>query len=128
MQIKPAYIIFQHHPVIYGDICDGLNHADLIADNDRVVMEKPIGHCLESSKVINNQVSRFFNENQIYRIDHYLGKETVLNLLVLRFANSLFTNNWDRNSIDHVQITVAESVGIEGRWGVFMMKQVRCAI
>lgn len=110
---------FSTPPVIYGDICDGLHHADLIADNDRVVMEKPIGHCLESSKVINNQVSRFFNENQIYRIDHYLGKETVLNLLVLRFANSLFTNNWDRNSIDHVQITVAESVGIEGRWGFY---------
>jgi glucose-6-phosphate 1-dehydrogenase len=110
---------FSTPPVIYGDICDGLNHANLIADNDRVVMEKPIGHCLESSKVINNQVSRFFNENQIYRIDHYLGKETVLNLLVLRFANSLFTNNWDRNSIDHVQITVAESVGIEGRWGFY---------
>ena len=82
-------------------------------------MEKPIGHCLESSKVINDQVARFFNENQIYRIDHYLGKETVLNLLVLRFANSLFTTNWDRNSIDHVQITVAESVGIEGRWGFY---------
>ncbi|MBA6363324.1 glucose-6-phosphate dehydrogenase, partial [Colwellia sp. BRX8-8] len=86
---------------------------------DRVVMEKPIGNCLASSKVINDQVSRYFNENQIYRIDHYLGKETVLNLLVLRFANSLFTNNWDRNSIDHVQITVAESVGIEGRWGFY---------
>ena len=104
-------------PAIFGDISEGLKSADLIADTDRVVMEKPIGHCLESSKVINDQVSRYFKENQIYRIDHYLGKETVLNLLVLRFANSLFTNNWDRNCIDHVQITVAESVGIEGRWG-----------
>lgn len=110
---------FSTPPAIYGDICDGLNHAKLIADDDRVVMEKPIGHCLESSKVINDQVARYFNEDQIYRIDHYLGKETVLNLLVLRFANSLFTNNWDRNSIDHVQITVAESVGIEGRWGFY---------
>ncbi len=110
---------FSTSPVIYGDICDGLNHANLIKDNDRVVMEKPIGHCLESSKVINDQVARFFKENQIYRIDHYLGKETVLNLLVLRFANSLFTTNWDRNSIDHVQITVAESVGIEGRWDFY---------
>jgi glucose-6-phosphate 1-dehydrogenase len=110
---------FSTPPAIYGDICDGLEHANLITDIDRVVMEKPIGHCLESSKTINNQVSRFFNENQIYRIDHYLGKETVLNLLVLRFANSLFTTNWDRNSIDHVQITVAESVGIEGRWGFY---------
>ncbi|NMP32309.1 glucose-6-phosphate dehydrogenase [Thalassotalea sp. M1531] len=106
-------------PAIYGDITEGLFNAGLINDSDRVVMEKPIGHCLESSKVINNMVSSHFEENQIYRIDHYLGKETVLNLLVLRFANSLFTNNWDRNYIDHVQITVAESVGIEGRWGFY---------
>ncbi|NQZ89474.1 MAG: glucose-6-phosphate dehydrogenase [Colwellia sp.] len=110
---------FSTPPTIYGDITDGLKSAKLITDADRVVMEKPIGNCLASSKVINDQVSRYFNENQIYRIDHYLGKETVLNLLVLRFANSLFTNNWDRNSIDHVQITVAESVGIEGRWGFY---------
>ncbi len=110
---------FSTPPAIYGDITDGLKSAKLITDADRVVMEKPIGNCLASSKVINDQVSRYFKENQIYRIDHYLGKETVLNLLVLRFANSLFTNNWDRNSIDHVQITVAESVGIEGRWGFY---------
>lgn len=110
---------FSTPPAIYGDITDGLNAAGLITEHDRVVMEKPIGHCLASSKVINDQVSRYFKENQIYRIDHYLGKETVLNLLVLRFANSLFTNNWDRDSIDHVQITVAESVGIEGRWGFY---------
>ncbi|WP_448211656.1 glucose-6-phosphate dehydrogenase [Colwellia sp. MEBiC06753] len=106
-------------PAIYGDITEGLFSAGLIQENDRVVMEKPIGHCLESSKVINDMVSKHFDEKQIYRIDHYLGKETVLNLLVLRFANSLFTNNWDRNYIDHVQITVAESVGIEGRWGFY---------
>jgi glucose-6-phosphate 1-dehydrogenase len=110
---------FSTPPAIYGDITDGLKSAMLITDVDRVVMEKPIGNCLASSKIINDQVSRYFNENQIYRIDHYLGKETVLNLLVLRFANSLFTNNWDRNSIDHIQITVAESVGIEGRWGFY---------
>jgi glucose-6-phosphate 1-dehydrogenase len=110
---------FSTAPALFGAICDGLNEAQLITENDRVVMEKPIGHCLESSKVINDQVARFFKESQTYRIDHYLGKETVLNLLVLRFANSLFTTNWDRNSIDHVQITVAESVGIEGRWGYF---------
>ncbi|GHE83255.1 glucose-6-phosphate dehydrogenase [Thalassotalea profundi] len=110
---------FSTPPAIYGDIGSGLNAANLITPNDRVVMEKPIGHCLESSKVINDHVSKYFDEKQIYRIDHYLGKETVLNLLVLRFANSLFTNNWDRNCIDHVQITVAESVGIEGRWGFY---------
>lgn len=110
---------FSTPPAIYGDISEGLKSAKLIHASDRVVMEKPIGHCLESSKVINDQVSRYFKEQQIYRIDHYLGKETVLNLLVLRFANTLFTNNWDRNCIDHVQITVAESVGIEGRWGFY---------
>jgi glucose-6-phosphate 1-dehydrogenase len=110
---------FSTAPTIYGYICQGLDFADLITDDDRVIMEKPIGHSLESSIEINNQVSDYFKENQTYRIDHYLGKETVLNLLVLRFANSLFTNNWDRNSIDHVQITVAESVGIEGRWGFY---------
>ncbi|WP_057831687.1 glucose-6-phosphate dehydrogenase [Colwellia sp. TT2012] len=110
---------FSTPPSIYGDICLGLAQANLITDADRVVMEKPIGHSLESSIEINNQVSQYFKEKQTYRIDHYLGKETVLNLLVLRFANSLFTNNWDRNSIDHVQITVAESVGIEGRWGFY---------
>ncbi|WP_281557204.1 glucose-6-phosphate dehydrogenase [Thalassomonas sp. RHCl1] len=116
---KTRIYYFSTPPAIYGAICDGLNQAKLISAADRVVMEKPIGDSLESSKVINDQVSRFFKENQIYRIDHYLGKETVLNLLVLRFANSLFTSNWDRNSIDHVQITVAESVGIEGRWGFY---------
>ncbi len=110
---------FSTPPAVYGDIGKGLSSAKLITNNDRVVMEKPIGHCLESSKVINDQVACYFNEKQIYRIDHYLGKETVLNLLVLRFANSLFTNNWDRNSIDHVQITVAESVGLEGRFGFY---------
>lgn len=106
-------------PSIYGDICRGLNAAKVIDESVRVVLEKPIGHDLETSKVINDQVAEFFNENQIYRIDHYLGKETVLNLIALRFANSIFTTNWDHNSIDHVQITVAESVGIEGRWGYF---------
>lgn len=110
---------FSTAPEIYGDISDGLYAANLICESDRVVMEKPIGNSLETSIVINDQVSRFFKEEQIYRIDHYLGKETVLNLLVLRFANSLFTNNWSRNSIDHVQITIAESVGIEGRWGFY---------
>jgi len=106
-------------PSLYGDICQGLNHAGLVTPETRVVLEKPIGTDLESSMVINDAVARVFQENQVYRIDHYLGKETVLNLIALRFANSLFTNNWDRDTIDHVQITVAESVGIEGRWGYF---------
>ena len=125
--LKPAFensdlervFYFSTPPAIYGDIGSGLSKAKLIRKQDRVVMEKPIGHDLASSIVINDQVAQYFEEDQIYRIDHYLGKETVLNLLVLRFANSLFTTNWDRNCIDHVQITVAESVGIEGRWGFY---------
>ncbi|MER2492962.1 glucose-6-phosphate dehydrogenase [Catenovulum sediminis] len=110
---------FSTPPSIFGSICKGLNAAGLINNETRVVLEKPIGHDLESSKVINDQVAEFFNEDQTYRIDHYLGKETTLNLLALRFANSLFASNWDHNCIDHVQITVAEEVGIEGRWGYF---------
>jgi len=110
---------FATPPSIFGDICKGMNAAGVIDETVRVVLEKPIGHDLESSKVINDQVAEFFTERQIYRIDHYLGKETVLNLIALRFANSIFATNWDHNCIDHVQISVSESVGIEGRWGYF---------
>jgi glucose-6-phosphate 1-dehydrogenase len=106
-------------PSIYGDICNGLHTCNIIDNSVRLVLEKPIGHDLKSSKIINEQVATYFKESQIYRIDHYLGKETVLNLIALRFANSIFATNWDHNSIDHVQISVAESVGIEGRWGYF---------
>ncbi len=110
---------FATPPAIFGDICRGLHGCDIIDKSVRVVLEKPIGHDLASSKVINDQVAEYFHESQIYRIDHYLGKETVLNLIALRFANSIFATNWDHNCIDHVQISVAESVGIEGRWGYF---------
>ncbi|NRB25105.1 glucose-6-phosphate dehydrogenase [Shewanella sp.] len=110
---------FATPPAIFGDICRCLNEQNLIYPDTRVVLEKPIGYDLESSKIINDNVSAFFNENQIYRIDHYLGKETVQNLIALRFANSLFASKWDNRTIDHVQITVAEEVGIEGRWGYF---------
>lgn len=110
---------FATPPSIYGNICQGLQAANVIDESVRVVLEKPIGHDFQSSQVINDQVAEVFNEDQIYRIDHYLGKETVLNLIALRFANSIFTTNWDHNCIDHVQITVSESVGIEGRWGYF---------
>ncbi|MCE9678532.1 glucose-6-phosphate dehydrogenase [Shewanella sp. AS1] len=110
---------FATPPAIFGDICRCLHEQNLITPETRVVLEKPIGSDLESSKVINDQVSAYFNENQVYRIDHYLGKETVQNLIALRFANSLFASKWDNRTIDHVQITVAEEVGIEGRWGYF---------
>jgi glucose-6-phosphate 1-dehydrogenase len=104
---------------LYAEICKGLQHASLIRPDSQVVMEKPIGDSLASSRLVNDAVAAHFREEQIYRIDHYLGKETVLNLLVLRFANSLFTSNWDNSCIDHVQITVGESVGLEDRWGFY---------
>lgn len=110
---------FATPPSIFGALCKGMNHAGVIDESVRVVLEKPIGNDLDSSIVINDQVAEFFTEKQIYRIDHYLGKETVLNLIALRFANSIFATNWDHNCIDHVQVSVAESVGIEGRWGYF---------
>ncbi|MGV3344429.1 glucose-6-phosphate dehydrogenase [Enterobacteriaceae bacterium LUAb1] len=110
---------FAMPPNTFGAICKGLGQAKLNGHAARVVMEKPLGTSLETSQEINNQVGEYFEECQVFRIDHYLGKETVLNLLALRFANALFANNWDNRTIDHVQITVAEEVGIEGRWGYF---------
>jgi glucose-6-phosphate 1-dehydrogenase len=81
----------------------------------RIIIEKPFGHDLESAKALNNEVNKVFGEDQIFRIDHYLGKETVQNILVFRFANGIFESVWNRNYIDHVEITAAESIGIEGR-------------
>ena len=81
----------------------------------RTIIEKPFGHDLESARALNDEVNKVFDEDQIFRIDHYLGKETVQNILVFRFANGIFENVWNRNYIDHVEITAAESIGIEGR-------------
>lgn len=110
---------FSVSPTLFGPICKGLQHAGLVTPNTRVVLEKPIGRNLASSVEINDLVASVFHERQVYRIDHYLGKETVMNLLALRFANSIFTTNWDHNTIDHVQITVAEEVDVGSRWGYF---------
>ncbi|CUR53437.1 Glucose-6-phosphate 1-dehydrogenase [Serratia symbiotica] len=103
----------------FNAICKGLGKAKLNYEPARLIIEKPLGKDLISCQLINHQVSKYFNESQVYRIDHYLGKETVLNLLALRFANSLFSSNWNNRTIDSVQITVAEEVGIEGRWSYF---------
>ncbi|MFL1516888.1 glucose-6-phosphate dehydrogenase [Pseudomonas prosekii] len=103
---------------VYGAICENLSKVGL-SENTRVVLEKPIGSDLESSRKVNDAVAQYFPENRTYRIDHYLGKETVQNLIALRFANSLFETQWNQNYISHVEITVAEKVGIEGRWGYF---------
>ena len=91
----------------------------LVTPRSRVVLEKPIGHDLASARAINDQVGEVFTEAQTFRIDHYLGKETVQNLLALRFANSIFERLWNTDVIDHVQITVAETVGVEGRAGYY---------
>ena len=102
-------------PSLYIDIASALASAGLNSPKARLVLEKPIGTDLASATTINEGVCAHFDEAQIYRIDHYLGKETVQNLMVLRFANSLMEPVWNRASIDHVQITVAEDLGLEGR-------------
>ena len=106
-------------PELFGRISHALRENDLITEKSRVVLEKPIGHDLASAREINESVGEVFDEHQIYRIDHYLGKETVQNLLALRFANALFEMVWNRAAIDHVQITVAETIGVGTRGGYY---------
>ena len=98
-------------PDLFGPTCEYIANCGYYRRDARVVIEKPLGHDLQSSIEINDEVSKIFAEDQVYRIDHYLGKETVQNLLALRFANVLFEPVWNSAHIDHVQITVAESVG-----------------
>jgi glucose-6-phosphate 1-dehydrogenase len=98
-------------PDLFGPTCEYIQKKKYYRRDARVVIEKPLGHDLASSIAINDEVSKIFKEDQVYRIDHYLGKETVQNLLALRFANILFEPIWNSAHIDHVQITVAESVG-----------------
>jgi glucose-6-phosphate 1-dehydrogenase len=104
---------------VFGPVIDQLGHAGLTRQLDhawrRVIIEKPFGHDLASAKALNAQILKVLSENQIYRIDHFLGKETVQNILVLRFANGIFEPLWNRDHIDHVQITAAETVGVEHR-------------
>ena len=99
-------------PTLIGAIAAGLSHNGLVNDEVRIVLEKPIGNDYASAVKINDQVGKCFAEDRIFRIDHYLGKETVQNLLALRFANSLFEPLWNRGNIDHVQITVTEDLGV----------------
>jgi glucose-6-phosphate 1-dehydrogenase len=106
-------------PSLYGRVCTALAAADLVGPETRIVLEKPIGRDLESSRTINSAVGEYFAEERIFRIDHYLGKETVQNLIALRFANSLFEPLWNNLTIDHVQITVAETEGVGDRWGYY---------
>ncbi|MBP9111796.1 MAG: glucose-6-phosphate dehydrogenase [Polyangiaceae bacterium] len=112
-------------PSEFENIVGQLRESGLITDSaansewTRVVFEKPFGHDYQSAKELNDVIAKAFSEPQVYRIDHYLGKETVQNLLVFRFANSLFEPLWNRKHIDHVQITVAEDIGVEGRGKFF---------
>ena len=106
-------------PKLYGPTCQSLQAAGLACHHCRVILEKPIGQDFPSSVAINEAVGKAFTEDQVFRIDHYLGKEAVQNLLALRFANALFEPLWNSTAIDHVQITVAETVGVEGRWGYY---------
>ncbi|HAQ69371.1 MAG TPA: glucose-6-phosphate dehydrogenase [Flavobacteriales bacterium] len=103
----------------FGPICEYLDNQGYIIPNARVVLEKPLGTDLKSSEAVNNQVALHFPEEQIYRIDHYLGKETVQNLMVLRFANNIFESSWNAQDIDNIQITVAESIGVGTRGGFY---------
>ena len=102
-------------PTLFASTCDGIGAAGLATANSRVVLEKPLGQDRASAAKINEHVEAHFAESQIFRIDHYLGKEAVQNLLALRFGNALFEPLWRRGRIRHVQITVAETLGVEGR-------------
>jgi glucose-6-phosphate 1-dehydrogenase len=102
-------------PSLFTQICNHLAGAGLVTPKTRVVLEKPLGQDRASAEAINQSVGAIFREHQIYRIDHYLGKETVQNLIALRFGNTLFEPLWRRGRIRHVQITVAEQLGVEGR-------------
>jgi len=106
-------------PSLYVHICRNLAENNLITGDSRVILEKPIGQDLKTAQEINRQVSTWFSEEQTYRIDHYLGKETVQNLLILRFANSMFESQWNNHYIDHIQITIAEKIGVGTRGSFF---------
>jgi glucose-6-phosphate 1-dehydrogenase len=106
-------------PSLYGAACAALDAAGLACGDCRIVLEKPLGHDLESSRAINTEVAAIFEERRVFRVDHYLGKETVQNLIALRFANTIFEPLWNNLAIDHVQITIAETDGVGSRWGYY---------
>ena len=114
-QAKQRVFYLALPPSLYGTVCRNIDASGIKTKTARIVLEKPIGTNLETAKDINDSVGEVFDEHNIFRIDHYLGKETVQNLLVLRFMNSLFEPVWNANAIDHVEITVAESIGAGGR-------------
>ncbi len=106
-------------PALFGPVSNRLAEHGLVTPDSRLVLEKPIGHDLASAREINDAVGAVFEESQIFRIDHYLGKESVQNLLVTRFANTFLEPLWNANCIDHVQITASESLGVGARGGYY---------
>ena len=112
---RPVIFYMAISPSLFGTSCQLLKKVGLVTPSARLVVEKPLGHDGPSAKEINDELLGVFDEDNIYRIDHYLGKETVQNLMALRFANTIFESQWNNTFIDHIQITVAESVGLEGR-------------
>jgi glucose-6-phosphate 1-dehydrogenase len=106
-------------PSLFGDLASSVKRHGLAHEKTRIVVEKPVGRDLASAKALNALIGEHFDESQVFRIDHYLGKETVQNLMALRFANMLYEPLWNSAYVDHVQITVAESVGLEGRAGYY---------
>ncbi len=106
-------------PGAFPTIVKGLAAIGANTPNSRIVIEKPFGHSLESAKALSAEIHTAFDESQVFRIDHYLGKETVQNLVVFRFANAIWERVWNRDAVDHVQLTVAESIGVEGRAGYY---------
>lgn len=106
-------------PKIFGGVCRSLKECGWVSSSTRLIIEKPLGDSLSSFQEINGELSRVFSEEQIFRIDHYLGKESVQNLLALRFANDLFEPVWNNKYIESVQITVTETVGVGNRWAFY---------
>lgn len=106
---------FSVGPGLFGDLAERLHKHNIAGENSRIIVEKPFGHDLASARKLNATLARHFDETQIYRIDHYLGKETVQNLMAVRFANILFEPLWNSQYVDHIQITVAETIGVGGR-------------
>jgi glucose-6-phosphate 1-dehydrogenase len=106
-------------PTAFPTIVKGLGSIGANTAASRIVVEKPFGHSLDSAKALSAEIHTVFDERQLFRIDHYLGKETVQNLVVFRWANSIWERVWNRDAVDHIQITVAESIGVEGRAGYY---------